>query len=380
MGIKSSSATFARFYIQDPVTEDFWSYIDEKLQAGKFKECEDGQELSVGFSSWDDFLDTDFEFGSYHKGEYVAFNFRQDQRTVPAIITKQYVRQALQKYRDQHEGRWPSRKERQDIQEDMRSWLLSRALPKPAACEVVWSPGGKWMYLGTTSSKVMEVFLDYFEKHFRLYPVPLYHAHWALNLLPLDGQRKDMLNSMINVQSPNALDDGRFLGFEFLTWLWFFSEQFNGEIQVAQDKSAEVYLGERLVLTLPGEGKERVICTTQANSLDEARTALIQGKRVQEIQLFIKAGDNEYFLTLDSALWAVKGLKTPKQLPEYDEEDPDGRFLEKMYFIEEASSVLQALYSRFLSERLSPGWESDSLPLLNRWIATRGEGVGTVEQ
>ena len=77
-----------------------------------------------------------------------------------------------------------------------------------------------------------------------------------------------------------------------------------------------------MVLVLPGDGKERVICTTQANFLHEARTALRQGKVVDETQLLFIIGENEYLLTLDSSLWALKGLKTPKQLPDYGQEDP----------------------------------------------------------
>ena len=71
---------------------------------------------------------------------------------------------------------------------------------------------------------------------------------------------------------------------------------------------------------------------------------------VDEVQLLFIIGENEYLLTLDSSLWAVKGLKTPKQLPDYGQEDPDGRFLEKMYFIEEVFSTLDALYVRFLEK------------------------------
>jgi len=375
MGIQSASATFTRFYVPDPVTEDFWSYVDEKLQAGSFKECEADQAQSVGFASWDDFFDPSFSDVSYHKGEYVAFNFRVDQRKVPAVIMKQYVRQSIQKFRDEHDGRSPSRKERQEIQENMENWLLNQMLPQPSACEVVWSPAGKWMLLGTTSTKVVETFLEQFENQFRIYPVPLYHVHWALNLLPLTGREKDILSSMIPVKSPTAMEEGRFLGYEFLTWLWFFTEHEKGMIKFSDEQQAEVNLGERVVLTLPGEGKERVVCTTQANSLHEARTALQQGKLVQEIQLFIRIADDEYFLTLDSSLWGVKGLKTPKQLSEFDKEDLEGRFLEKMYFMEKVSAVLNALYRKYLGQRLDPGWESDVLPLFRQWIESKGEDV-----
>lgn len=368
MGITSPSATFTRFFVPEMKIDDFWSFMDEKLRGGAFSEPDDSQMQAAGFVSWEDFFEPDFSYGSYKKGEYVAFNFRLDQRKVPAIVLKQYVRQAVQKYRDEHEGKWPSRSEKQEIQENMQEYLLTRALPQPSAAEVVWNPAGNWMIFGTTSSKMMDSYLEHFERHFRIFPLPLYHVQWALNKLPLTSRQKDVLGSMVSVKSPTAMSEGRFLGFEFLTWVWFFIERMEGSVQ-AGDKVANIHLGERMVLVLPGEGKERIICTTQANFLHEARTALRQGKMVEEVQLFIIVGENEYFVTLDSTLWPIKALKTPKQLPDYGQDDPDGRFLEKMYFLEEVFATLDALYHRFLDDRLA-GWESDSLPQLNEWIKT----------
>lgn len=371
MGISSASATFTRFFVPEVKIDDFWSHVDEKLREGAFADPDENQTQTAGFSSWEDFFDPNFAYGSYKKGEYVAFNFRLDQRRVPAIVLKQYVRQSVQKFREENNGKWPSRSEKQEIQERMQEYLLSRALPQPGAAEVVWNPARNSLIFGTTSSKMMDAFLEYFEKHFRLFPLTLYHAQWALNCLPLTAGQKDVLGSLVSVKSPTAMTDGRFLGFDFLTWLWYYIEREGGAIE-AGDKVANIHLGERMVLVLPGDGKERVICTTQANFLHEARTALRQGKVVDEVQLFLVIGENEYLVTLDSILWAIKGLKTPKQLPDYGQEDPDGRFLEKMYFIEEVFATLDALFLRFLGERLVPGWDTDTLPQLQKWIDEGG--------
>jgi len=371
MGIQSASATFVRFYVPDTVTGDFLGYIEEKLLAGNFKECEDDQEQSMGFVSWDDLFDSSFADSSYHKGEYIAFQFRIDQRSVPAIIRKKYIRRGIDDYRAKNNGKWPSRRERQEIQENVQDWLMKRIIPRPGGCEVVWDPVAKWMLLGGTSSKLVDAFLTHFEKHFRFYPIPLYHVHWALNLAQLDGRQKDVLASMVSAQSPHAMYEGRLLGYEFLTWLWFLMENANGAIELAEGHHVELSLGERLVLTLPADGKERVICTTQANALHEARTALQQGKLVDELQLFLRIGDNDYFLTLDSFLWAFKGLKTPKQLRDFDGDDAEGKFLERMYFLEEISATLNKLYGTFLAERLSPTWEKDALPRIRDWMAPR---------
>lgn len=376
MGIQSASATFSRFLVPDLPAGDFWTYVDEKLNAGSFKELEEGLEEAVGFVSWEDMFEPSFPFGSYHKGEYVAFNFRLDQRKVPGIIVKQFVRQRVQKHRDENGGKWPSRIEKQEIRDDVQNWLLNRAFPRPSSCEVVWNPAAKWMYVGTTSSKMLEAFLEHFERHFHLYPSPLYHVNWGMNLASLSGPQKDVLTGIVAPRSPNALEEGRFLGYEFLTWAWFVTESADSVIHFGDKQQAEVHLGERLTLTLPGEGRERVVCNTQANALHEARTALRQGKLVSELQLFLRIAENEYLLTLDSSLGTVKGLKTPKQLPDFDEDDPDGRFLERMFFLEEVSAAMDALYGKFLSERLSPEWETRSLPLLKKWIEA-GEDAQT---
>jgi glutathione S-transferase len=40
-----------------------------------------------------------------------------------------------------------------------------------------------------------------------------------------------------------------------------------------------------------------------------------------------------------------------------------------MFFIEEVFAALDALYARFLADRLTPAWDTDSLPQLKAWIA-----------
>lgn len=371
MGIKSTSATFSRYHVPDIVTEDFWGYVDEKLKAGAFRGCDESGDVASGFTVWEDFFDPAFDSGSYHKGDYIAFHFRQDQRKVPAIINKQYTKQAIQKYRAENNGKWPSRQDKLAIQEEVQDWLLKRVLPQPSAFEVVWNPSARWLVVGTTSLKMLDAFLELFENHFRTYPVPLYHARWALHTAPIEPQLRDALATLVNVESAHAVDEGRFLGYEFLTWLWFFTEHAEGKLRYTPELDVQVELGERLVLTLPGEGREKIVCTTQANALSEARVALQQGKMVEEIQIQMRAGDNDYQVTLDSTLHAFKGLKTPRQLPDFDQEDPDGRFLEKMFFVEEVSSILNALYATYLRMRLGGSWESDTLPVLKEWI---GEG------
>jgi DNA recombination-dependent growth factor C len=367
MGIQSACATFTRFTVQDPVRKDFWGAVEEGLKAGSLKDITAGHSQSAGFSSWDDLFDTSFDFASYHKAEYVAFQFRLDQRKVPPILLKQYTRLAFQEYRDQHEGKWPGRKEKQRIREDVLLQLMDRTLPKPSACEIVWNTQRQWMLMGATSKRMLDASCEHLESHLQLRPVPLFHVQWATRLLSPRGRERAVLTSLVSPESHDAFFEGRFLGYEFLTWLWFHSETAEGKIRLEDGREAEVHLGDRMSLSLPDDGNERVICTTQASDLHEARTALQHGKLVEEAQLFIKMGENEYFLRLDTNLWAVRGLRTPKQMKEQAEEDLDGQFLEKMYFLEEVFACLDALYGHFLFLRLTPDWDTKTRPLLKKW-------------
>ena len=236
------------------------------------------------------------------------------------------------------------------------------------ACEVAWNPQKQWLLAGSTSKRILDPLWEHLENHLRIYPLPLYHVHWALRLLPLQGPERDILTSLVSPESSNVAMEGRFLGYEFLTWLWFFSEESQGRIELADNRQAEIHLGDRLTLSRPDDGNERVICTTQASNLHEARTALRHGKMVEEAQLYLAIGDSEYFLRLDANLWALRSLRTPRQMRDYGEEEADGRFLEKMYYLEQVFACLDAVYGQFLSERLTPKWESKTWPQMMKWF------------
>ncbi len=219
----------------------------------------------------------------------------------------------------------------------MQEFLLSRALPQPSASEVVRNPARTWMILGTASSKMLDAFLEYFERRFQVYPVALYHAQWAFNALPLTPGQKDILGSLISVKSPTAMSDGRFIGSEFLTWLWFYIERLGGSVQAGDNRQPTSTWGSAWSWCSRAMGKERVICTTQANFLHEARTALRQGKVADETQLLFIIGENEHRLRMDSSLWAVKGLETPKQLPDYGQEYPTADSLKRCILLRKYS-------------------------------------------
>lgn len=369
MPILTSNSTFVRFSITPPVVSDMGSYLAEVFKNAAFKEPEPLQKVATGFSSIEDMFDSDFPYASYDKGEYIAFNFRIDERKIPPSIFKQFLHESEKEFRRKHEGKRPYRDQWSELKTAVELKLLNKILPQPKAYQVVWNFSQKYLLAGMTQTKIIDTFLEYFEKHLKLHPKPLNIINLALEDAKLDDKQKDFLAGIIAQEHEKSTTRKISLGSEFLTWIWFYSDHTNGQMKTLKGKDFSFSIGGRIVLgQVIEERVQKVICMDTASVLTEARAALKEGKQIQEVQINVTAGENNYSFTLDTGLWAIKSLKTPPLAPSWENDDPDGRFYEKMYFLEEILEIIDALYHHFLTFRLGMTWERDVLPQIANWI------------
>ncbi len=142
-----------------------------------------------------------------------------------------------------------------------------------------------------------------------------------------------------------------FLGQEFLTWLWYVSEEM-GSVQLADGRLVDVLLGERLVLG-PVQGQEgtRVTVKGRETSLAEARQALRRGKLVESLRLGLMVGGEEYWLSQDAVHLGIKSLRLPTT-EHKGVEGLEGLILERVAMIEAALRALDGLFKRFLAVRM----------------------------
>ncbi|SFM41004.1 recombination-associated protein RdgC [Thermodesulforhabdus norvegica] len=379
MGIQSGAATITFFHVPDPITEDFWNYIDENLKAGIFSPCGEEDVRTSGFVSWSDLFSIDLDHGGYRKGEYIVFQFRIDEKKIPSMLLKQHLKEEKLRFTKER-GRPPTRSEQKILKEAVEKKLIKLTFPIPRGCEVVWNPLSRELMLGTASSGVIEAFLAHFERYLKLFPVPQYHLKWALTMDDVPAQVKDSITKLVNPSSPTALKEGMFLGYEFLTWLWFRTEAYTNDVKVDDSRHGSIYLGDRITLGVPLEGTEKVTCTSKKHHLDEARVALASGKRPAEAQWFMQVADREYTFTLDASLWSIKSLKFYINTPP-EGNDPDGIFFNRIFCIEEVRAFLRKLYGEFLNFRFTSSWQDDVLPELNRWIMNfrRGKPISELK-
>ena len=94
--IVSSSISFTRFRIIDPIPSELLTQIPDKLRQFAFRDIDDLPEMQAyGWVCFEDMLDTEWRTAPPQKGNYVTFSLRLDTRRIPPAIIKKQLSLAL---------------------------------------------------------------------------------------------------------------------------------------------------------------------------------------------------------------------------------------------------------------------------------------------
>ncbi len=165
----------------------------------------------------------------------------------------------------------------------------------------------------------------------------------------------------------------RFLGQEFLTWLWFKSEEQGGTVQVPGVGDVLLVFEKHMLLEYgEGDAFEKIICQGLQAELNEARTGLRMGKKLEQARIHLVQDEYEWYMTLKASMLEFRSVKPPKTLAEAEEgeseEALEGRLLERIGMLETATRTVDELFRVFLEIRTSPsGWQAE-LARIRKWI------------
>lgn len=161
------------------------------------------------------------------------------------------------------------------------------------------------------------------------------------------------------------IEGRRFLGREFLVWLWFESELFEAQMGSSGTDDFELWLEKNITLEAGKKDKEQSkLKGMQPSASPEAREALRQGKLPTQAAIRIKRGELEYSFTFTSDKLSLSGVKIPQLMKEQDD-DP---FYDRMGHIEDLEAMIEGLYADFLVLRVSSGWQGFVMPAILRWV------------
>ncbi len=166
----------------------------------------------------------------------------------------------------------------------------------------------------------------------------------------------------------------RFLGNEFLTWLWYLIE--NGKVisllEAEKSKPADPFslrIGNRLVLeNRQNEGLETITIKGDDAGLEEGVLALRKGALVSEINLRYRQGSQQWTFTLKGESLNISNLKFPEPKIVETKPDREAAALDKIFMTEKIVGLVEIFFCRFVKERLSPRWEKKTLVEIHQWI------------
>ncbi len=164
--------------------------------------------------------------------------------------------------------------------------------------------------------------------------------------------------------------ENKILGQEFLTWLWYKIETSGGNFTSTQQQDFGLAMMENI--SVEGKAGDVLATATVKNpsgELTEAKSGLLVGKKVNRAQLKFNIAEEEWIATLRAENFTLSGLKTPKIDMKNDEgDDPDTKFLEKMYLLEKFFEMLDSVFQQYLSLRMSSTWQQEASKI-SHWIA-----------
>ncbi len=199
------------------------------------------------------------------------------------------------------------------------------------------------------------------------------------------------------MQLVDRIEKRRFVGREFLLWLWFESEVFDATLRTAAHGSFGLWLEKRLTLSVE-KRSTRIVGPTPGFGR-EAKEALLAGQLPESAGIRIALRETETGFFLKAEGLSIGGLKLATVLDRKEEREPElvremkgghkgkkkkgkqrevdddahERFYERMQLTAEIEEIIEALYSDFRALRLSERWNDQVVPYLRAWA--RGESV-----
>jgi hypothetical protein len=161
----------------------------------------------------------------------------------------------------------------------------------------------------------------------------------------------------------------KFIGYEFLTWLWFIIENEPEKLPAAAKNMDSLVIGNRMVIEKRRKDEilETITIKGDDAGLEEGLLALKKGAVVTEMNLVQTMGEHVWSYTLKGESFNISSLKTPAVAPVESGDDIEGAVIEKIYLYDQVLQLIHNLFKLFIKDRVSDNW-SRTVNHITNWI------------
>jgi hypothetical protein len=171
------------------------------------------------------------------------------------------------------------------------------------------------------------------------------------------------------LDTATAYNRYKFIGHEFLTWLWYLIENDDDALNLSDLPTMTLALGKRMVLENPRENHAETITIKGGYSnFETGYLPLKQGALVTEISLETKSKETTWEFNLKGESLALANMRISNLGPIESDEDIEGAVLEKIYLLEQIHSYIDTLFQKFLILRVSNQWNQNIVPQMQQWL------------
>lgn len=161
----------------------------------------------------------------------------------------------------------------------------------------------------------------------------------------------------------------KFIGHEFLTWLWFLIEKNPDLLKQLNPDLVSLEIGNRVMLeNSTRDSLETITIKGDDAGMEEGILALKKGAVVTELNLHAQCGELKWQFTLKGESFNVANVKAPETGQIETDDDIAGAVLEKAFLYENIMALIDTMFKQFITLRISNKWSSEVVPLIRAWL------------
>ena len=387
MGILFNTVSLCQFkVVGDQPGQDLYEWVSGRLAKNSFRSIDNTiDQVSSGWVHLDDSSGNSFNSPrAFWRDHYLAFTLRRDQRRVPSVLFRAYLRKAEGEFLAAHPGlrRVPKQK-REELSQAVLAALYAKTLPVPSTYDAVWDTRSGLITFTSLSPKAIELFENHFKNTFDGLRLLMLHPFSRAERVLKQKFRPALLkaNRAATGDVLNLIQDNQWIGWDFLLWLTYRTTSQTSEYAVnqagpgAEGEIFVAYLNDRLVLLGGGEGSvQKVSVVGSQEQFSEVRAALKSGKQITEATLTFEKEENQWKMTLRSLMFHFASFKSPsikieKDNATHEADEKEAAFYERMSLLEEGLQLFDSLFATFLEIRLGKTW-ADEEKSIRKWLAS----------